>query len=63
MYNYQVRVIEETKNELHERAGDLQNSLWELADAQVQHTAIAIATHCNTLTICKIASGSLPTLR
>lgn len=30
----EVRVMEETKNELHQRAGDLQNSLWELADAQ-----------------------------
>lgn len=30
----EVRVIEETKNELHERTDDLRNSLWEIADQQ-----------------------------
>ena len=30
----QVRVIEETKTELHTRADDLANTLWELSDAE-----------------------------
>jgi hypothetical protein len=30
----EVRQLEETKNELHERTDDLRNSLWEIADEQ-----------------------------
>ena len=30
----QVRVIEETKTELHTRTDDLANTLWELSDAE-----------------------------
>jgi hypothetical protein len=30
----QVRVIEGTKTELHTRADDLANTLWELSDAE-----------------------------
>jgi hypothetical protein len=44
----QVRVIEETKTELHTRADDLANTLWELSDAErdtaeAERTAVRVS--------------------